>query len=552
MNTTGSFGRHFPPAGHSSEVSCHPVRFSPRPAFPETLKMILTTTTVLLASSLALGAGPKATALERPATEADSGTSVTIYSSADPGGFDPQRFIDQQRNGSNSSFAWQVPGFGVVRQTREFELMKGLNEVSFTDVAAFLDPTTVGFKDLTDPKTAVLEQAFKFDLVSPSKLLEKFLDQPIEVTINEGDQSRTISGELLSSTQGKLVIRTAKGLEMINANDARVSLGKLPEGFLTKPTLVWLLTAGTAGTHEVQSTYQTAGITWRADYNLVLNDDDTAADLTAWVTLLNLSGIAYPNAKLKLVAGDVQKIQSAPPMRSRGIEMMADGMRAKGGGFEEKSLFEYHLYTLPRKTTIASNSTQQLTLFPAVSGVAITKELLYNPTSAMGWNKEPYMNPGFVPGGSDKVGVFVTFKNDQKNRLGVPLPKGRIRAYKQDSADDSLEFVGEDLIDHTPRNETVRIKLGNSFDVVGERKVVDFKIDKARKTMSETIELQVRNQKDVIQNVVVREHLYRWRNWEMTERNLPFEKIDANTIEWRLAIAPEGEKTIRYTVRYTW
>ena len=170
----------------------------------------------------------------------------------------------------------------------------------------------------------------------------------------------------------------------------------------------------------------------------------------------------------------------------------------------------------------------------------------------MGWNKEPYMNPGFVPGGSDKVGVFVTFKNDQKNRLGVPLPKGRIRAYKQDSADDSLEFVGEDLIDHTPRNETVRIKLGNSFDVVGERKVVDFKIDKARKTMSETIELQVRNQKDVIQNVVVREHLYRWRNWEMTERNLPFEKIDANTIEWRLAIAPEGEKTIRYTVRYTW
>ncbi len=510
------------------------------------------TTPCLLACSLILCASTGVHASPWPAAEKDSGTSTTIYSSADPGGFDPQRFIDQQRNGNNPSASWQVPGFGMVRQTREFELKKGLNEVSFTDVAAFLDPTTVGFKDLTDARTSVLEQAFKFDLVSPSKLLEKFLDKPITVTIPEGDQTRTISGELLSSNQGKLVIRTATGLEMINAADARVSLGDLPEGFLTKPTLVWLLDAGTAGTHEVQSTYQTAGITWRADYNLVLNDDDTAADLTAWVTLLNLSGIAYPDARLKLVAGDVQKIQSAPTMRSRGVEMMADGRVGGGGGFEEKSLFEYHLYTLPRKTTIASNSTQQLTLFPAVSGVKISKELLYDPTAAMGWSREPYMNPGFVPGGSDKIGVFISFKNDEENRLGVPLPKGRIRAYKQDSADGSLEFVGEDLIDHTPRNETVRIKLGNSFDVVGERKVVDFKIDKARKTMSETIELQVRNQKDTIQSIVVREHLYRWRNWEMTERNLPFEKIDANTIEWRLSVAPEGEKTIRYTVRYTW
>lgn len=514
--------------------------------------MNLTTTTRILASSLILCAAPWALATERPIAAEDSGTSVTIYSSADPGGFDPQRFIDQQRNGNNSSYAWQVPGFGVVRQTREFELTNGLNEVSFTDVAAFLDPTTVGFKDLTDAKTSVLEQAFKFDLVSPSKLLEKFLDQPIKVTINEGDQSRTISGELLSSTQGKLVIRTATGLEMIDANDARVSLGELPEGFLTKPTLVWLLTAGKAGKHEIQSTYQTAGITWRADYNLVLNDDDTAADLTAWVTLLNLSGIAYPDATLKLVAGDVQRIEPRGYVGGRSMRggemMMADSKQ----GFEEKSFFEYHLYTLPRKTTIANNSTQQLTLFPAVSGVKVSKELLYDPTSARGWNNEPYMNPGFVPSGSDKIGVFVAFKNDKKNRLGVPLPKGRIRAYKQDSADGSLEFVGEDLIDHTPRNETVRIKLGNSFDVVGERKVVDFKIDKARKTMTETIELQVRNQKDVIQNVVVREHLYRWRNWEMTERNLPFEKIDANTIEWRLPIAPEGKKTIRYTVRYTW
>lgn len=502
--------------------------------------------TTLLLGPTALGTSTTDSTAEEPAT------SVTIYSSADPAGFDPQRFIGQQRNGGDFNFASQVPGFGVVRQTRSFELRKGLNEVSFTDVAAFLDPTSVGFRDLTDPNTAVLEQAFKFDLVSPSKLLEKYLDEQIAITVTEGEGTRRIAGELLSASQGRLVIKTDDGLEMVDSSDARISLGSLPDGFLTKPTLVWMLDAAQGGDHEIRSTYQTAGLTWRADYNLVLNDDDTAADVTAWVSLLNVSGIEYPNAKLKLVAGDVQKIQPARQYRAAAMEMARDGMVGKNAGFEESSLFEYHLYTLPRTTTIARNSTQQLTLFPAVSGVEIAKELLYDPTSAMGWNREPYMNPGFVPGGADKVGVYVSFKNDTDNGLGVPLPKGRIRAYKQDAADGSLEFVGEDLIDHTPRNEEVRIKLGNAFDVVGERRVVDFKIDKARKTMSETIELEVRNQKDAVQTVVIREHLYRWRTWEMTERNLPFKRIDANTIEWKVDVAPEGEKTIRYTVRYTW
>ena len=508
-------------------------------------------TPFLLASSLLLGT----TAFGGLVTDSNAeepATSVTIYSSADPAGFDPQRFIGQQRNGGDFNFASQVPGFGVVRQTRSFELRKGLNEVSFTDVAAFLDPTSVGFRDLTDPRTAVLEQAFKFDLVSPSKLLEKYLDEQIAITVTEGEGTRRIAGELLSASQGRLVIKTDDGLEMVDASDARISLGSLPDGFLTKPTLVWMLDAARGGTHEIRSTYQTAGLTWRADYNLVLNDDDTAADVTAWVSLLNVSGIEYPNAKLKLVAGDVQKIQPTRRMRGYSIDSVPEGAAGKVAGFTESSLFEYHLYTLPRTTTIARNSTQQLTLFPAVSGVEIAKELLYDPTSAMGWNREPYMNPGFVPGGSDKISVYVSFKNDTENGLGIPLPKGRIRAYKQDAADGSLEFVGEDLIDHTPRNEEIRIKLGNAFDVVGERRIVDFKIDKARKTMSETIELEVRNQKDAVQTVVIREHLYRWRNWEMTERNLPFERLDANTIQWKVDVAPEGEKTIRYTVRYTW
>ena len=480
-------------------------------------------------------------------------TSLTIYSSADPAGFDPTRYVAQQKNGFTPNAAWQVPGFGVVKQLRTFDLEPGRNSVSFTDVAAFLDPTTVGFTDLTDPRTSVLEQSFQFDLVSPSKLFEKYLDRSIRATVPMGTSTRVINGTLLSTTQGRLVIQTSGGIEIVDAEAAQVSLTELPDGFLTRPTLVWDLLADQGGKHRIRTTYQTAGLTWRADYNLVLNEDDTEADLTAWVTLLNLSGVAYPDTQLKLVAGDVQRIQPQPKvygMRSRGggIEAMADG----AVGFEEQSFFEYHLYTLPRPTDIASNSTQQLTLFPSVSGIDIVKELVYEPTGRTGFGKDPYTNRGFVPSGPNKIGAFVAFRNTEENRLGMPMPKGRIRAYKQDPKDGTLEFIGEDLIDHTPRNETVRIKLGNSFDVVGERKIVDFKVDTNRRPMTETVEIEVRNQKKVVQNVVVREHLYRWRNWKIPERNEPFEKIDANTVEWRLKIAPEATGRIRYEVVYTW
>ncbi|MEC8321578.1 MAG: DUF4139 domain-containing protein [Planctomycetota bacterium] len=480
-------------------------------------------------------------------------TSITIYSSADPAGFDPTRYVAQQRNGFTPNAAWQVPGFGVVKQLRSFELEPGRNQVSFTDVAAFLDPTTVGFTDLTDPGTSVLEQSFQFDLVSPSKLFEKYLDRPIKARVPMGTNQRVVEGTLLSATQGRLVIQADQGIEIVDADTAQVSLTELPDGFLTRPTLVWDLLADRGGEHRIRTTYQTAGLTWRADYNLVLNEDDTEADLTAWVTLLNLSGVAYPDTQLKLVAGDVQRIQPRPQnfgVRARGgaMEMMADG----AAGFEEQSFFEYHLYTLPRPTDIASNSTQQLTLFPSVSGAKVVKELVYEPTGRTGFGNDPYTNRGFVTSGPGKIGAFVAFRNTEENRLGMPMPKGRIRAYKQDPKDGTLEFIGEDLIDHTPRNETVRIKLGDSFDVVGDRKVIDFKVDSNRRTMTETVEIEVRNQKKVVQNVVVREHLYRWRNWEIVERNEPFEKVDSNTVEWNLRIAPEATGRIRYEVVYTW
>ena len=477
-------------------------------------------------------------------------TSLTVYSSADPGGFDPQRYIDQQRNGNNPNAAWQVPGFGVVKQIREINLKTGQNEVPFTDVAQFLDPTTVNFMDLTDPRTRVLEQSFKFDLVSTSKLLERYLDKSITVSLNNGN-GPSHQGTLLSSTQGKLVLKTDLGIKILPSDDAQIQLGDLPGGFLTKPTLLWLLDAKRDGKHRIRTTYQTGGLTWRSDYNLVLNKDDTLADMTAWVTLLNLSGMSYPDTSLKLVAGDVQRIQPkiAPPPTRR---YQMDAMAAESSSFEEKAFFEYHLYTLPRKTSIPANTTHQLTLFPAVQGMAVEKELVYSPSGSMRTGRNPYTDPNFFPGGNDKIGVFISFKNDKKNKLGVPLPKGRIRTYKEDPADGTLEFIGEDLIDHTARNETVRIKLGNAFDVVGERTKINFTMDKGRKTMTESFKIEIRNQKDQAQQVTVQERLYRWNTWKISERNLPFEKINADTIEWKVDVPSEGSKTIEYTVVYTW
>jgi hypothetical protein len=485
------------------------------------------------------------------AVPVDDEVSLTVYSSADPAGFDPQRFISQQRQGYDSNFAWSVPGFGVVRSERTVSLAAGMNELLFTDVAAFIDPTTVGFSDLTDPTTAVLEQSFRFDLVSPSKLLERYLDREIEIEREGPQRIESIRGTLLSATQGQVVLRTADGVKVVPLDDSQVSLPELPGGLLTKPALVWRLQAAKGGEHRIRATYQTGGMTWRSDYNLVLGGDETTADMTAWVSLMNLSGISFENARLKLVAGDVQRVEPRRPvMRGRALEMMADS--AAAGGFEQQAFFEYHLYTLPRRTDLPMNSTQQIALFPPVAGFEVSKELLYAPTMGMGTFGDPMTRPGVGPTGEGKASVFIAFENREDNRLGMPLPAGKVRVFKQDPKDGTLEFVGEDMIDHTPRNERVRLRLGEAFDVVGERTVADFSVDTARKRMSETIEIEIRNQKDVPQRVTVRERLYRWRNWRIAETSVPERKVDASTIEWTLEVPAEGSRTIRYRVDYDW
>ena len=505
----------------------------------------------LLGAGLLLGS-PAAGAETTTADQDPAGPSLTVYSTADPAGFDPKQFLLQNNGNVDPWRVLSIPGFGVVRDTRRIEVPKGISDIRFTDVASQIDPTTVGFIDRTSKGTRVLEQNFEFDLVSPQKLLKKYIDR--EVTLRWDATNQEVTGTLLSSMGGQAVLKNKTGIQIVSTDDARISMGQLPGGLITRPTLVWKLDAPKGGMHEIETSYQTAGLTWRADYNLTLDANSNTANMTAWVTLMNLSGASYENARLKLVAGEVQKIQPKYG-RSGGMRAMemAD-VPPTAAGFKEESFFEYHLYTLPRRTDVKMNGTQQLILFPPVRGFKIKKELLYQGAPGMmngGWGNQPVTNNGYGVSSSKDVEVFIEVENKKDNGLGIPMPAGRMRLYMANPNDGSLEFIGEDTVDHTPRNETIRVKAGNAFDVVGERTQVDFKVDTKAKTMAETWSIEIRNQKDVAQTVVVREPLYRWRNWKI-ETSDPFEKINARVVQWTVDVPAEGKKTINYVVRYSW
>jgi len=479
-----------------------------------------------------------------------SGNALTIYSTAQPGAIPPELY----RNGGRGQ---AVPGYAVVRQERELTFTRGRNNVRFADVAAFIDPTTVMFESLTDPAgTSVVEQNFQFDLVSHEKLLQKYIDQTVKVDQVRGNSVESFSGTLLSTSGGMILKRDDGSVQMLPSNTG-VTLPSLPGGLITRPTLVWDISAQKAGAHRTRVSYQTTGITWWADYNLTYSEGANAnackLDVGAWVSIVNQSGASYPEAKLKLIAGDVQRAQAqgrvynAPAAKA----MARDEASA---GFAEKAFFEYHLYTLGRPTTLPDNSTKQIELFPAARNVPCEKTLVYYGLAPgyYGYGASPYTDRNFGTQSNKKVDVYLGFKNAQENNMGMPLPSGRIRVSKMDSADRTLEFIGEDVIDHTPKNEKVLIKLGSAFDVVGERRQVDFKIDTSRKTMSEEIEVKLRNQKKEAVNVIVKENLYRWTNWQITAHTHDFEKQDARTIHFPVRIAAGGEAVVRYTVQYTW
>lgn len=474
-----------------------------------------------------------------------TGFALTVYSSARPGQLDSEQL---------ANYGPALPGYALVRDQRVMTLDKGRSEVRFTDVAARMDPSTVAFASLTDPDgTRVIEQNYQFDLVSGDKLLQRYLGQAITVEQVRGDALEATTGELLSAQNG-LTLRLPDG-EIATFNTwSGIRFPSLPGGLIVEPSLLWLLDADRGGRHEVRVSYQARGMTWWADYNAVLDESKGCVlDLTAWVTLVNQSGASYPDTRLKLVAGEVNRApQPVEQMMVSGTRAKRAEMAAQADGFQESGLFEYHLYTLGRRTDLPDNSTKQIELLPAASAIACSKKLVFTAAPVPVIWGQPNLEQGYAATSDGEVGAWLEFANSEKNGLGVALPAGRLRVNQLDRKDGSLEFIGEDVIDHTPRNETLKVKLGTAFDVVGERRQTAFNVDTKARWAEETFVIEVRNRKHEPVDLVVREYLYRWSEWRIRDASHEHAKRDAQTIDFPVRIEADGSAEITYTVRYSW
>ncbi len=424
---------------------------------------------------------------------------------------------------------------GLVKDRRTISLSEGLNNVPFEDVAALIDPTSVHFKSLSHPEeTRVVEQNYQFDLVNQDRLLQKYLDKEI-VLVRYDENGREIerrAGTLLSQQGGQpAVVRF--GDQIVVNPPGVVVLPKLPEGLITKPTLVWTIETGKAGPHLAEVSYLTEGLNWHCEYVAVVDNKDERMDVNGWVTLVNSSGATYKEARLKLVAGAVHRVEERPRVMYAEGEVMAARARAE---FVEEAFFEYHLYTLERPTTVRDNEQKQVLLLSA-AGVPVVKKFVYDPE-----------RPRYWMGGGDpskQVQVILEFKNSQENQMGMPLPAGKVRVYKADQSG-SLQFAGEDAINHTPKDEKVELYLGNAFDLVGEIKHTDHR-QPAPNLVQDSYEVRLRNHKQ--EPVVIRyvHHLY--GEWEVLEKTQEWTKKDAYTIEFPVEVGAGAEEVVRFRVQ---
>lgn len=413
----------------------------------------------------------------------------------------------------------------LVRESRELDLQKGVQNYAFSGVAAKIDPTSVHFRAISDPAAIhLLEQNFEYDLVGTERLLQKYIDEQIIATSEGG---AVFVGKLLSAQGGDVVLQDDTGkVHAVKASALHsIQFPALPDGLFTRPTLIWRLDCKSAGKQQAEISYLTSGLSWHAEYVAVSNEKDTGLELSGWISMANNSGATYEDATLKLVAGDVHRATTPRPVRAM---MKADMAFAAEAQFEEKEFFEYHLYTLQHPATLKDRQTKQLSLFPAAQ-VPVKKLYIFDP-------------------GQDekKVQVKLQFKNDKEHGLGLALPKGKIRVYKRDS-DGAQEFIGEDWINHTPKDEVLRILLGNAFDIVGERIVKDVR-DVSDKSRQETVFIQIRNHKEEAIQVTVVEHFY--GDWQLTGKTPQYVKKDAYTAEFPLQVPARGEASFTYTVLY--
>ncbi len=444
--------------------------------------------------------------------------------------------------------------FALVKDSRVISLEKGFNSLDVEDVAAQIDATSVLFKSLTDPNSVtILEQNYQFDLITPENILNKSVGQRISFTqFDDTGKPFVQNGTLLNPAgKGGAVVRGEDGKIILHPS-GQISLQKMPEGLRPKPTLNWLLESSKAGEQNCEISYITNGINWKADYVALVNTDDTKLDLSGWVSLTNQSGASYKDAQLTLMAGDVRRLRPERMDVSVSYALGDYDARPAPPQFQEKSFFEYHMYTMARPTTVADKETKQLSLLGAAN-VPVTKEMIYDARGTWfrswwypGRNGDP--GSGYDTSNYHKVNVVLEVKNSEENNMGMPLPKGRVRVYKLDDTG-SQQFIGEDEIDHTPKDEKIRLYIGDAFDVVGDYKRTNYtKI--ADNVVEESFEVKIRNHKKTEVTVKVVDHV--WSDWKVTAKSHEFTKKDASTIEFPVTVAPDKEATITYTIRTTW
>jgi len=428
--------------------------------------------------------------------------------------------------------------FALVKEVGRFNLKEGLNETKLSDIASQIDPTSVHLRSLNAPEDVlVLEQNYEYDLASPDRIFSKYLGH--HITIRTKGEAFLV-GKLLSFDSSRIVLMCSDGKVVVveRAQVQQTSFPTLLEGPITRPTLLWLLNCRKAGEHWLEVAYITDGINWRADYLAVVDKNDTHLDISGWVTIDNKSGATYKDAKLKLVAGDVRRIKEE--LRYYDQRLVYAAREKPAPQFEEKPFFEYHLYTLSRPTTVRDKQTKQIELLSA-SAIPVDKLFIYDGARNY-WNVRSENQ-------SKKVDVVLEFVNSKDNNLGMALPAGRVRVYKRDS-EGSLQFIGEDKIDHTPRDEKVRLTVGQAFDIRGERKQTD-RQELAKNVWEEEYEITLRNHKDEDVVITVVEHLAPYANWRIIKKTHPYTKRDASTIEFTVPVKADGESTLNYRVRYT-
>ena len=491
----------------------------------------------------------------------------------------------QAQSNQNAAQAEQMPddggaaltiynqNFFVSREHVPLDLKSGVNEAQYTGVAAHLEPDSVILRDPHGRALQILEQNYRNDPITQELLLSFYEGKTIDFSVGRNADGSEVK------VQGKVIRSGYVPTNYINGYPQQASTQPIVEvnGILRfglpgeprfpalsadsilKPTLSWLIETNAPGKFDAEISYVSGGMTWQSDYNVVVQDDPgkktDLLDMIGWITMRNQSGKTFENARIKLLAGDVSKIQ-APTLAGRAYaaKSMAVDEAAMAPPVQEKSFDEFHLYTLQRPTTLRDEETKQVE-FVSSTGIHAQRLFIYDGAQIAQYgyynSDQIRTDVNYGTASNPKIFVMEEFRNSDTNHLGMPLPKGKLRFYRRDT-DGHLEFVGENTIDHTPKDETIRVYTGNAFDVVGERKRTNYHVDSNQHWMDESFEIRIRNHKKDPVDVRAVEHLYRWTNWKITEQSADFKKKDAQTVEFPVTVAPNGEQVVSYTVHYSW